>query len=184
MEARTVGAICLGPTGNEQGGHYFMSLLTGRRLTQNRWTELPMLNDAIAHVGELGRCQGMPKSLTFADRYGHEIRDVDGDVDDEHDSTYNPADDDDSVSTESSASYDSDDDDSDDDNDDDNDSQPRPALTAGVDDDDEDDDDSEGGNDGPPAVPDDHSLDDSIPGSSHDSESEGADSDNNDNESQ
>jgi hypothetical protein len=29
MEARTVGAICLGPMGNEQGGHYFMSLSTG-----------------------------------------------------------------------------------------------------------------------------------------------------------
>jgi hypothetical protein len=79
-----------------------------------------MPNDAVARVGELGRCQGMPKSLTFADRYGHEIRDVDGD------STYDPADDDDLVSTESSTSYDSDDDDSDDknDNDDDNDSQP------------------------------------------------------------
>jgi hypothetical protein len=73
-----------------------------------------MPNDAIAHVGELGHHQGMPKSLTFADWYGHEIRDVDGDVDDEHDSTYDPTDDNDSVSTESSASYDSDDDDSDD----------------------------------------------------------------------
>jgi hypothetical protein len=35
MEARTVSAICLGPTGNKQGGHYFMSLGTGQRLTQN-----------------------------------------------------------------------------------------------------------------------------------------------------
>jgi hypothetical protein len=80
-----------------------------------------MPNDAVARVGELGRCQGMPKSLTFADRYGHEIRDVDGDS-----TYYDPADDDDLVSTESSTSYDSDDDDSDDknDNDDDNDSQP------------------------------------------------------------
>lgn len=33
MEPRTGGAICLGPTGNDQGGHYFMSLLTGHRLT-------------------------------------------------------------------------------------------------------------------------------------------------------
>ena len=29
MEPHTIGAICLGPTGNEQGGHYFMSLSTG-----------------------------------------------------------------------------------------------------------------------------------------------------------
>jgi hypothetical protein len=33
MEARTVGAICLGLTGNEHGGHYFMSLSTGCHLT-------------------------------------------------------------------------------------------------------------------------------------------------------
>ena len=32
MERRTCGAICLGPTGNEQGGHYFMSLATGLHL--------------------------------------------------------------------------------------------------------------------------------------------------------
>jgi len=32
MEARTIGAICLGPSGNEQGGHYFLSLMTGKRL--------------------------------------------------------------------------------------------------------------------------------------------------------
>jgi hypothetical protein len=30
MRPRTIGATCLGPTGNEQGGHYFMSLMTGR----------------------------------------------------------------------------------------------------------------------------------------------------------
>jgi hypothetical protein len=93
-----------------------------------------MLNNAIACVSELGCQQGMPKSLTFADRYGHEIHHGDGGVDDKHDSTYDPADDDDSVSTNSSTSYDSDDDDGDDDDDDDNDSQPLPALTAGVDD--------------------------------------------------
>jgi hypothetical protein len=29
MEERTTGAICLGPSGNEQGGHYFMSLTSG-----------------------------------------------------------------------------------------------------------------------------------------------------------
>jgi hypothetical protein len=66
LQARTVGAICLGPTGNEQGAHYFMCLATGRRLTHNWWTELPMPRDVIARVAELGRRQGMPKTLTFA----------------------------------------------------------------------------------------------------------------------
>ena len=42
MKARTLGAICLGPSGNEQGGHYFMCLCTGRRLHRFAWTPLPM----------------------------------------------------------------------------------------------------------------------------------------------
>eukprot|EP00957_Ditylum_brightwellii_P044045 3342503-Ditylum_brightwellii.AAC.1 len=42
QQLRTVGAIALQPTGNELGGHYFMSFLTGRRLSRNRWTELPL----------------------------------------------------------------------------------------------------------------------------------------------
>ena len=29
MSQRTIGAICLGPTGNQQGGHWFMSLTSG-----------------------------------------------------------------------------------------------------------------------------------------------------------
>jgi hypothetical protein len=51
MRPRTIGAICLGPTGNEQGGHYFMFLATGCRIICNHWTELPMPHDAIEHVG-------------------------------------------------------------------------------------------------------------------------------------
>jgi hypothetical protein len=89
----TIGAICLGPSGNEQGGHYFMSLMTGRRLLHDRWTELPMPQDAITRVGTLGRQQDMPKTLSFADCFGFEIPDIDDDVDDDHDSAYDPADD-------------------------------------------------------------------------------------------
>lgn len=36
MKARTTGAICLGPPGNNQGGHFFMLLTTGRRLHRHR----------------------------------------------------------------------------------------------------------------------------------------------------
>ena len=32
MSERTVRAICLGPTGNQQGGHYFMCLATVEHL--------------------------------------------------------------------------------------------------------------------------------------------------------
>jgi hypothetical protein len=135
MQARTVGAICLGPTGNEQGAHYFMCLATGRRLTRNRWTELPMPRDVIARVAELGRRQGMPKTLTFADRYGHEILDEANDVDDDHDSDYDP-DEESKQSSVSSGSYasstSSGSDDDDDDDDDGNNAQVLPQQTAGV----------------------------------------------------
>ena len=92
MKARTLGAICLGPSGNEQGGHYFMCLRTGRRLHRFAWTPLPMPDDAITRVTALGAQQGMPKTLTFSDRFGHELPDADNDIDDDHDSSYAPSD--------------------------------------------------------------------------------------------
>ena len=92
MRARTLGAICLGPSGNEQGGHYFMCLRTGRRLHRFAWTPLPMPEDAITRVNALGAQQGMPKTLTFSDRFGHELPEAADAVDDDHDSTYAPSD--------------------------------------------------------------------------------------------
>jgi hypothetical protein len=75
-----------------------------------------MPNDAIDRVNNLGARQGMPKTLTFADRYGVELLDDDRDIDDDHDSDYAPDSDSDS-SDDSSASlpdgYDSDSDDDD-----------------------------------------------------------------------
>ena len=62
--------ICLGPSGNEQGRHYFMSLMMGHQLLHDQWTELPMPHDAVTHAGSLGHAPGVPKSLTFADHYG------------------------------------------------------------------------------------------------------------------
>ena len=50
----TTGAIALCPTGNHQGGYYFMSLSTGRHLIHNHWTELPLSQDVIDHVNTLG----------------------------------------------------------------------------------------------------------------------------------
>jgi hypothetical protein len=146
MRPRTIGGICLGPSGNEQGGHYFMSLATGRRLLRDRWTELPMPKDAIAKVNQLGRQQNMPKTLTFADRFGFELPDAEDDIDDDHDSDYDPDDDDQSsdTSTASSQSWThSSDDDDDEDDDDDRSTHSVPELIAGVDSDDEDSDDED-----------------------------------------
>jgi hypothetical protein len=42
MTTRTIGALALHPTGNQQGGYYFYSLSSGQRLHRTHWTELPM----------------------------------------------------------------------------------------------------------------------------------------------
>ena len=115
----TLGAICLGPTGNAQGGHYFLSLTSGARLVRHRWTQLPMPADAIERVTQMGRQQHMPSTVTFADRHGNEIEDpILQDLD--HYSYASDADsdyDDSSSSTSTSCTH-TDEDDSDDDDDD------------------------------------------------------------------
>ena len=42
QQARTLGAICIVPSGNLRGGYKFMNLQTGNKLTHHRWTALPM----------------------------------------------------------------------------------------------------------------------------------------------
>ena len=109
MMERTLGAICLGPTGNQQGSHWFLSLATGARIVRHRWTRLPLPREAIIRVNEFGRLQNMPPTLTFADRHGHELEDrlVEIDDDDTSDAEYTPEDD--SEDDNDTYSYDSDD---------------------------------------------------------------------------
>ena len=123
MTDRTVGAICLGPNGNSQGGHHFMCLSTGARITRDQWTDLPMPREVIHRVSEMGRQQGMPNTLTFADRHGQELEDrlVEVPDDDTSQEAYDPYYDDESYHTgEDDLSYDTSDDGSDNDDDDDN----------------------------------------------------------------
>ena len=99
MGARTIGAIALRATGNAQGGHYFLSLTTGRRIHRHRWTELPMPADVIDRVHALARRSRAAIGLTFGWRDGTEILDeaneeYDHAIDDA-DSDYEPNDDDD-----------------------------------------------------------------------------------------
>ena len=47
MQARTLGAICLEPTGNFQGSYKFLNLRTGQRITRRKWTDLPMPQEVI-----------------------------------------------------------------------------------------------------------------------------------------
>ena len=71
-----LGAICLGPTGNQQGGHWFLSLTSGARIIRHRWTSLPAPREVIHQVNSMGKCQDMPSTLTFANRAGTEIWDA------------------------------------------------------------------------------------------------------------
>ena len=131
MTDRTLGAICLGPNGNSQGGHYFMCLSNGTRIMRDRWTDLPMPREVISRVTELGRQQGMLATLTFADRHGHELEDqlVEVPDDDSSHEEYDPYYDDDSTSTgDDDLSYDTDDDADDDDDDDDAGHIPNPVT--------------------------------------------------------
>ena len=115
MMEHTLGAICLGPTGNQQGSHWFLSLSTGARIVRHRWTRLPLPRDAIIWVNDFGRLQDMPLTLTFADRHGHELEDrlVEIDDDDTSDADYAPEDD--SEDDSDTYSYDSNDSSDDDD---------------------------------------------------------------------
>ena len=114
MATRTVGAIALRPTGNAQGGYLFYSLDTGRVLTRNHWTELPMPTDVVTRIHAMARRN--PRGMKFSNRHLVPfVLDPDYDDDDDDDSTFVPADD---VSAGVDASENSDDDNSDDDNDD------------------------------------------------------------------
>jgi Reverse transcriptase (RNA-dependent DNA polymerase)/Zinc knuckle len=70
MVPRTVGAIALRPTGNDQGGHFFYSLSTGKRINRSRWTKLPMPDEVVQRVHQLARRDRMVKGrLVFESRY-------------------------------------------------------------------------------------------------------------------
>jgi hypothetical protein len=86
MATRTTGAIALRPTGNTQGSYLFYSLDTGRVLTRNQWTALPMPNEVIDHVQALARRdQANVAGLVFGDRHKNPLMDVSADFDEDHD---------------------------------------------------------------------------------------------------
>jgi hypothetical protein len=119
MEQRTLSCICLGPTGNIQGGHWFMSLTSGERIVRHRWTELPMPRDAITRINHIGQRQRMPSTITYSNRHGQEFTDTVDQTNDDvsitsdsDDDTYSQPSASDSDSVFSADSSDSDDDDS------------------------------------------------------------------------
>ena len=63
---RTVGAIALGPQYNLQGGYFFVSLLTGKRLRRSHWTPVNMTEDVIGRYSTFNT-KGCPEDLIFGD---------------------------------------------------------------------------------------------------------------------
>ena len=84
--ARTKGAISLGPSGNSQGEHKFMALNTGKKITRRSWDVIPIPDIVIDCVNTLGN--GQPEILTYTDRHGRLIGDIETpgvDPDDDND---------------------------------------------------------------------------------------------------
>ena len=92
----TVGAIALRPTGNQQGGYFFMSLHTGRIINRLHATKLPMPSEVIIRVEQLAKAQNMIPSLAFGNRDNRLIM-QDINDDDESEDAYIPTDEADST---------------------------------------------------------------------------------------
>jgi hypothetical protein len=93
MITQTTGTIALCPTGNSQGGYYFMSLMTGNRLNRYAWTPLPMPREVIERVHALTRRNPAGGAMVFGCRNGTPLPDEqDDDDDDANDEDYLPSD--------------------------------------------------------------------------------------------
>ncbi len=68
LEPRTNWAICMGLTGNLQGSYKFLSLVTGKKVTQRRFTDMPVTDAVIKQVEEMAVKDGAVKGLNFKDR--------------------------------------------------------------------------------------------------------------------
>jgi hypothetical protein len=58
--AQTTGVIALTPTGNAQGGNFFLSLATGRKLSRQQWDALPMPDGVVAAVERMAQDESQP----------------------------------------------------------------------------------------------------------------------------
>jgi hypothetical protein len=79
MQCRTIGALALRPTGNDQGNFLFFSLSTGRLLNRVHATSLPMPDDVIDRINTIGRRQKADPGLVFTNR-PHQLFDDDSDA--------------------------------------------------------------------------------------------------------
>ena len=119
IATRPIGALALRPTGNQQGGYYFYSLMSGQRLHRTHWTELPMPAEVRDRVHALARRARANRGLSFTDSDGNDLDVLYPEADDDNDSDYDPeedaASDDSSTSSNSDSASDASNDASDDD---------------------------------------------------------------------
>ena len=84
MDARSMPAIALNSS-NEHGGHYFMSLYSGKRIHSYEWKELPIDEDVIDRVEELAETEEAPEMkrgyliFTWKQRVLHDLELIDED---------------------------------------------------------------------------------------------------------
>ena len=96
MASRTCPEIALRPTGNTQGGYYFMSLRTGARINRNRWIALPLPSTVKLAIEQL--VKNNPKVLDIRDRNRRALALDDDEVYiSDEDSTYDASDDNDNT---------------------------------------------------------------------------------------
>jgi Zinc knuckle len=89
MQARTIGALAMRPTGNAQGSFYYFSLSSGRIINRRQATKLPMPDDVIDRVHLLARRQNGNIGILFKDRYNNnEDGDIENELSDDDDSTF------------------------------------------------------------------------------------------------
>ena len=96
MRSQTVGALVLCPTGNAQGGFYFLSLSTGRVLNRLCTTALPMPDHVVDQVHHMAQQQKVNPGLLFGNRSVSSVNDEDMEEssDDNDDDEYIPEDED------------------------------------------------------------------------------------------
>ena len=74
MESQTLKALALRPTGNSQGGHYFLNLHTGCVIPRFIWTALLLTTHIHKLIRRLAR--KYPIALEVLDGMQHEVPDA------------------------------------------------------------------------------------------------------------
>jgi hypothetical protein len=80
MEPRTKWGICMGSTRNLQGNYKFMSLATGKKIAQRKFTEIPM-TEVMKQIKKWVMKDHAQNGLMFKNRNGEECKFNDNEVD-------------------------------------------------------------------------------------------------------